>query len=110
MSIRPFSDELVFDCIAHYDDDFYDSKTKLRSEWTLLIYLTGKEDGVEGGSTIFYPEGLSRKGKASSNTVVAPLIKGSALLHKHGADCYLHEGEKVKKGIKWVLRSDVMFG
>lgn len=32
----------------HYDDDFFDPATRQRSEWTLLIYLTGVEDGVVG--------------------------------------------------------------
>ena len=33
----------------HYDDSVQDALTGARSEWTLLIYLTGIEDGVEGG-------------------------------------------------------------
>lgn len=34
----------------HYDDSVLDPLTGAKSEWTLLIYLTGVEDGVEGGS------------------------------------------------------------
>jgi hypothetical protein len=34
---------------AHYDDSVRDAMTGAKSEWTLLIYLTGVEDGVEGG-------------------------------------------------------------
>ena len=33
----------------HYDDSVRDTKTGAVSEWTLLIYLTGVEDGVQGG-------------------------------------------------------------
>jgi len=33
----------------HYDDAVRDPETGADSEWTLLIYLTGIEDGVEGG-------------------------------------------------------------
>ena len=33
----------------HYDDSIRDAKTGAVSEWTLLIYLTGVEDGVQGG-------------------------------------------------------------
>ena len=33
----------------HYDDSVRDLVTGIKSEWTLLIYLTGVEDGVEGG-------------------------------------------------------------
>ena len=32
-----------------------------------------------------------------------------ALLHKHGDDCLMHEGEMVKSGVKWVFRSDVVY-
>jgi hypothetical protein len=33
----------------HYDDSVRDPLTGSKSEWTLLIYLTGVEDRVEGG-------------------------------------------------------------
>lgn len=33
----------------HYDDSVKDAATGAKSEWTLLIYLTGIEDGVKGG-------------------------------------------------------------
>ena len=33
----------------HYDDAVQDTETGARSEWTLLIYLSGIEDGVQGG-------------------------------------------------------------
>lgn len=40
---------------AHYDDSTKDAKTKAWSEWTLLVYLTGVEDGVEGGEVSIEP-------------------------------------------------------
>jgi len=36
----------------HYDDSVHDVVTGAKSEWTLLIYLTGVEDGVEGGEVM----------------------------------------------------------
>jgi alpha-1,3-mannosyltransferase len=36
----------------HYDDSVRDTVTAAKSEWTLLIYLSGTEDGVEGGEVI----------------------------------------------------------
>ena len=33
----------------HYDDTVRDAATGAKSEWTILIYLTGTQDGVEGG-------------------------------------------------------------
>ncbi|KAI9065115.1 hypothetical protein FKP32DRAFT_1756908 [Trametes sanguinea] len=89
----------------HYDDSVRDAETGAKSEWTLLIYLTGSQDGVEGGETLFYKD---QKGKARE-TIVPPLTRGTALLHRHGQDCLLHEGSPVTKGTKYVLRSDLMF-
>ncbi|KAM3589182.1 hypothetical protein VKS41_000059 [Umbelopsis sp. WA50703] len=88
-----------FEC--HYDDTVRDERTSFWTEWTLLIYLTG-EDEVSGGETVFY-----KTEKKKSSVVVAP-SKGTALLHRHGASCLLHEGKEVTKGVKYVLRSDVL--
>ncbi|KAJ7470637.1 hypothetical protein FB451DRAFT_1475175 [Mycena latifolia] len=89
----------------HYDDDCRDPMTGAKSEWTLLIYLTGYEDGVEGGETLFYQDGNTIPEKV----IKAPLTRGTALLHRHGRECMLHEGSPVIRGVKYVLRSDVMF-
>ncbi|KAG6829859.1 hypothetical protein H0H92_003302 [Tricholoma furcatifolium] len=89
----------------HYDDSVRDPMTGAKSEWTLLIYLTGVEDGVEGGETLFYKD---ERGKAQE-VITAPLTRGTALLHRHGQECMLHEGSRVIKGNKYVLRSDLMF-
>ncbi|KAJ8078679.1 hypothetical protein PM082_012962 [Marasmius tenuissimus] len=90
---------------AHYDDSVVDSATGYRSEWTILVYLSGVEDGVEGGETLFY----KTEKQKPNDTITAPLTRGTALLHRHGQHCMLHEGSKVLKGIKYVLRSDLMF-
>jgi hypothetical protein len=57
---------------------------------------------LQGGETIFYG--------ATGHVIksVAPL-GGMALLHLHGEDCLEHEGATVKSGVKYVLRSDVVF-
>ncbi|KAF5365697.1 hypothetical protein D9758_003252 [Tetrapyrgos nigripes] len=89
----------------HYDDSVTDSSTGAKSEWTLLIYITGAEDGVDGGETLFYKSERRR----AEDTITPPLKRGTALLHKHGQDCLFHEGSPIKKGVKYVLRSDLMF-
>jgi hypothetical protein len=51
------------------------------SEWTVLIYLSGAEDGIVGGETVFYVD----EGRGKSRTqrlIVPPLKRGSVLLHK----------------------------
>jgi len=68
----------------HYDDAVRDSLTGVKSEWTLLIYLTGVEDGVEGGETLFYKE---EKGK-QREVITPPLKRGTALLHRYAS--YIH--------------------
>jgi hypothetical protein len=62
----------------HYDDAVADpSGNGSKSEWTLLIYLTGVEDGVKGGETVFYLDGKMKK------QVKVPLNRGTALLHRY---------------------------
>ncbi|KII88638.1 hypothetical protein PLICRDRAFT_41836 [Plicaturopsis crispa FD-325 SS-3] len=62
----------------HYDDAVRDPQTGHKSEWTLLIYLSGAEDGVEGGETLFYKEERGRP----REVITAPLARGMALLHR----------------------------
>ena len=82
--------------------------------WTLLLYLTSSADGCVGGETVFYPERkpqpAKKKAKADEDSlepIVVALLTGTALLHKHGKDCMLHEGKEVVHGEKWVIRSDL---
>lgn len=51
------------------------------SEWTILIYLSGHEDGIVGGETVFYAE--EGKGKSKQQReIVPPLARGSVLFHR----------------------------
>ncbi|CAL5225451.1 g8270 [Coccomyxa viridis] len=88
----------------HYDDSA-DMGDGLKTAYTLLVYLSGQEHGMQGGETVFYSHGKRSKTVAS----VTPET-GLALLHRHGDDCLLHEGRPVLAGTKYVLRSDVIFG
>ncbi|KAL0580275.1 hypothetical protein V5O48_001780 [Marasmius crinis-equi] len=62
----------------HYDDSVVDPANGARSEWTVLVYLSGVEDGVEGGETLFY----KTEKRKPSDTITAPLTRGTALLHR----------------------------
>jgi hypothetical protein len=64
----------------HYDDSVTDADNGAKSEWTLLIYLTGAEDGVIGGETVFYAGSVKKAG--DPGVIRAPLVKGTALLHR----------------------------
>ncbi|KAF4583007.1 Prolyl 4-hydroxylase, alpha subunit [Ophiocordyceps camponoti-floridani] len=95
-----------FDC--HYDDDndvevLTDPPTPARTTWTLLLYLTSSTEGCVGGETVFYKHDR----KCPSEAITVPPETGLLLLHKHGADCLLHEGREVTAGEKWVLRTDL---
>eukprot|EP00929_Paragymnodinium_shiwhaense_P119224 TRINITY_DN91104_c0_g1_i1.p1 TRINITY_DN91104_c0_g1~~TRINITY_DN91104_c0_g1_i1.p1 ORF type:complete len:251 (+),score=56.37 TRINITY_DN91104_c0_g1_i1:125-877(+) len=73
-----------------------------RTEYTLLVYLSGAAEGMQGGETAFYGAG------GAELLRIAP-VAGSALLHRHGRACLLHEALPVTAGVKYVLRSDVVF-
>ena len=74
-----------------------------RTTWTLLIYLST----CEGGETVFYQEPETRKGKVPEPVTVEMEV-GLGLLHRHGDNCLFHEAKEVRKGEKWVLRSDLV--
>jgi hypothetical protein len=63
-------------------------------EISLLTFMVYLNEGYEGGATRF--EAAKVMGKA-----------GMALLFQHGL---IHEGAEVTHGVKYVLRSDVMYG
>jgi hypothetical protein len=60
---------------------------------TVLIYLSE----CQGGATAF-----------ESNVAFSPQ-EGAMLLHVHGDECLEHEGKPVKGGIKYVLRTDLVY-
>jgi hypothetical protein len=75
----------------HYDGAYARSATE-RSELTLMVYLN---EGFTGGTTAFH----------DFNVEATPRT-GAALLFQHQL---LHEGCVVRAGVKYVLRSDVMY-
>ncbi len=76
----------------------------LRSCLSMLLYLNGPDDGVQGGSTrLFRPD--------SGHVDVTPK-KGSALFFRHGfgPTSVLHEGSRVFGDVpKYVARINVMY-
>lgn len=74
----------------HYDGSF----ERDNGEASLLTFMMYLNDGYEGGTTRF--EELEVAGKL-----------GMALVFEHEL---LHEGAEVTMGVKYVLRSDVMYG
>jgi hypothetical protein len=79
----------------HYDDSLKDATTGHTSEWTLLVCLSGVEDGVEGGEVCALPTSQLRKltlpiktlfhqDARSKSAPITPLLnRGTALLHRY---------------------------
>lgn len=76
----------------HADGSFARDEAE-RSLYTLIIYLN---DGFEGGRTIFEVE---------PQVAITPR-EGMALLFQHPI---VHEGEEVTAGVKYVLRTELMY-
>ena len=94
---------------AHVDSAVDKSDT-LRSMFTVNIYLNG---GFDGGATRFFVGTKSRMacGTAANPPVCAVVPRaGDALVFRQppGAD-YMHDGEELRSGVKYLLRSDVMY-
>lgn len=119
----------------HIDEAHEDKSLNGVTKYTLLIYLSGHANSTAisaveettdsndsntdtaddidshtsvtctGGETVFY------KGHSSKQVLlsVAP-EQGKMLLHGHGAKCLTHEGSAVTSGVKYVLRTDVVYG
>lgn len=78
---------------------------RLRSGLSMLLYLNGPEDGVQGGETRL----LGRNGRW---TDVTPR-KGAALFFRHGfsTDSVIHIGARVSGPVpKYLARINVMYG
>lgn len=75
-----------------------------RSAMSLLIYLN--HEGVTGGETVFFPEGVHAKHSVS----ISP-CQGDGVAFFHGGSILspLHEGSLVRSGIKYIIRTDVMY-
>ena len=85
----------------HFDGAYEQTKFH-KSFLTLLFYLN---DDFAGGETKFYKWQGGWYNNDAPTHVVTPK-KGQALLFAHQQ---LHEGAPVKSGVKYVLRTDVMY-
>ena len=88
---------------AHVDVSNRGVRPGEATEYTLLVYLNGQECGLQGGDTVFFANKRTELCRVEPQT-------GLMLLHAHGDRCLLHAGDAVRKGEKYVLRADVMYG
>ena len=87
---------------APHRDGHFAREDGERSFWTFMVYL---DEGCEGGQTRFFGDPVGWGTSPEIFVDVRP-TRGSALLFRHE---WLHEGAEVTRGVKHVLRSDVMF-
>jgi predicted 2-oxoglutarate/Fe(II)-dependent dioxygenase YbiX len=80
------------ECFRPHFDGAFARDEREASELTLMVYLN---DGFEGGETRFH----------DFDETITPRA-GTALLFQHRL---LHEGAPVRSGVKYVLRTDVMY-
>jgi hypothetical protein len=89
-------------------DTPYTDVSEAQTEITVLFYLST----CRGGATRFHlPNSTKRKGsKGDDGSVAFAPTQGAVLLHVHGDKCLEHEAEAVVDGIKYVLRTDIVYG
>lgn len=86
---------------AHYDGCFVRNSSE-RSFYTVNIYLNG---GFSGGTTNF----LAKRYKTVQKRIIVDQVvpeAGLALIFPHEL---LHEGDRLLSGVKYLMRSDVMY-
>jgi len=120
-AIRPSCRYGVGQRFGKHVDDTCEVAPRQHTRYTLLIYLSGgRGSTLQGGETVFYGAAvLSRWASYEYGTattdhrgrLLAAVVPeaGKALLHLHGDDCLEHEAAVVTRGLKYVLRSDVVF-
>ena len=85
--------------IAHCDGTYETPDKSERSLYTLHLYLS-EDETMRGGETAFLSDNLKRSYK------VSPKV-GRVLLFQHRS--LLHSGEEVENGLKYTLRTDLMY-
>ena len=100
----------VGDRFGMHIDDSVDQSTEhgdgALTAYTLLIYLNGDLQGLQGGATNFYDGDVPKKTKL---IVSFEPKEGAALVHEHYPTCMLHEGAAVTQGCKYLMRTDVVY-
>jgi hypothetical protein len=93
----------------HVDQSWKSGAPHEETEYTFLVYLNsagevapGAEQPLVGGDTCFMATSKKELARCAPRA-------GTAVLHAHGRRCLMHEGEEVTRGVKYLLRADVMY-
>lgn len=90
------------DIFAPHVDEQMDLGNEMTTLFTFMIYLN---ENVGGGETTFFDPYQGRGKKLKSIRKIRPKI-GTALAFDH---LLFHEGSRVTKGKKYILRSDIIY-
>jgi prolyl 4-hydroxylase len=90
----------------HCDGVFTRSRTEA-SMLTLMIYLNTSGEDFKGGETVFYDWKAGSPLNTSKPTQVITPAAGLCLVFHQ--QTMLHEGMPIKEGVKYIMRSDVMY-
>lgn len=88
-------------------DHYYQSEELCMSMFTLNIYLN---DDFAGGATRFFVDNPTKRNK--HNVTIEPFRfpAGDALIFRQlPFSEHVHDGEKVTEGLKYLMRSDIMY-
>ena len=91
---------------AHVDAYFEDDKTGHKSMFTVNIYMNG---GFEGGNTTMFIGGSGSSPSAITSYDIVPEPGLCLIFRQPPAKSYLHKGQTVTGGEKYLFRSDVMY-
>jgi len=88
----------------HCDSRFTRSSTE-KSFYTVNVYLNDGTKEFKGGRTRFY-KGSRMQLKVSSKVTARP---GLALIFNQYPDQLYHDGEELADGVKYIMRTDIMY-
>ena len=92
---------------AHVDTCFQKSMTE-KTMFTVNIYLNGHGEFI-GGTTRFYEDAPKRGDPRVEEARVIPSAGRCLIFRQPPTACYRHDGEEVTGGVKYLLRSDVVY-
>eukprot|EP01117_Protostelium_nocturnum_P020014 TRINITY_DN8827_c0_g1_i2.p1 TRINITY_DN8827_c0_g1~~TRINITY_DN8827_c0_g1_i2.p1 ORF type:complete len:253 (-),score=47.30 TRINITY_DN8827_c0_g1_i2:149-907(-) len=81
-----------------------------RSWYTIMLYLNDSGE-FEGGATIFLDPKKPMDARGSRFETVLKIEPGCgmAIIFEQNDQNLLHEGEEIRKGFKYMIRSDIMY-
>ena len=91
------------DEFAQHCDAPFERSAQERSMYTVNVYLNG---GFEGGSTRFFADSCGGRAEIFA---VRPEAGKACVFRQPPEQAYQHDGERLRSGVKYLLRTDVMY-